>query len=97
MTDPVIQEAIKLRDRLKDAAKEFRILEKRATHKATKKMAGRDAEACEESALMLQKLGTEVTRLREGIGCFKYGQLSRFDLIKMRDNWNDDSETQAPA
>lgn len=84
MTDPVIRDAIKLRDRLRDVAKELRM--RRDGNVECNEM---DAQSCDDSADMLQKLGTEVSRLREGIGHFKYGQMSRVNLIGMPDTWND--------
>ena len=83
--DPVIAEAIKIRDNVRSAAKEFRY--RRDGNKELNEM---DAKACEDAAVMLQKLGTEVTRLRLAIGHYKYGMMSRQDLIKIPDTWNDD-------
>ena len=84
MKDCVIKDAIKLRSRLLDVAKELRI--RRDGNLELNEM---DAKSCDDSAAMLRKLGTEVTRLREGIGCFKYGRLSRISLIQLPDTWND--------
>ena len=85
MTDVVIKDAIKLRDRLLDVAKELRY-----RRDGNLELNERDAKSCDDAAAMLQKLGTEVTRLREGIGCFKYGRLNRDRLIRLPDTWNSD-------
>lgn len=86
--DPVITQARNLRDGLQSAAVEFRRIAARSSHTATKELAEIDARICLDAAKMLQKLGTEVTRLRLGIGHYKYGKLDRLDLIKMATNWN---------
>ena len=82
--DSTMREAIRLRDRLLDVAKELRL--RRDGLPELNKL---DAQSCDDSAQMLQKLGTEVTRLREGIGHFEYGMMSRHDLIQMPRRWNE--------
>ena len=94
MTDPVIRDAIKLRDRLVECAKEFRILGKRAKTPAGASWAI-DANACDQAAAMLQKLGTEVTRLRLTIQHFDAGRMSRLELRKVVGNWNDSPADEA--
>lgn len=92
MTDSVIADGIKLRDRLLGTAKELRIQAEmhKVLGKATQsELCDMDAQVCEESAEMMQKLGTEVTRLRLGIGHFKHGQMSKLDLCKFPNTWND--------
>ena len=88
--DTTITQAIKLRDGLLSAASEFRHIGTRSTRSITRKLLEHDAKVCEDSAKMLQKFSTEVTRLRLGIGHYGYGKLSRTDLINMIENWNDD-------
>ena len=94
MTDPVIKDAIKLRDGLLEAAKEFRILARRADRQTTRELREFDADCCEAAAKMMAKLGTEVTRLRLGIGHHLSGQmpLDRHELRKMTVDWNDADE-----
>lgn len=94
MTDPVIRVAINLRDRLRETERELRILASTATHPATRTMRGFDADSCRDAALMLEKLGTEVTRLRLGVGHFFYGWMSRVDLGRMARCWNSDPDPQ---
>ena len=88
MTDPVIAEAIKLRDKLLECAKEFRHHGVMARTDAGKKMAEFDALICEASAEMMAKLGTEVTRLRLGIQHFDHGRMDRLELRKFPNSWN---------
>lgn len=95
MEDPVIDQAIKLRDRLLDVAKELRIAARSAKTDAGRQCADMDAKTCDDAAAMLQKLGTEVTRLRQGIGCFHYGRIDRFALRRMSENWNDDAPARS--
>jgi hypothetical protein len=52
-----------------------------------------DAKTCEDAAALLQKLHTEVYRLREGIGCHFYGRISGPELAKMARTWNGDTVT----
>jgi hypothetical protein len=93
-TDPVIRAAIKIRNRLVDCAKEFRIHGRMARKPAGVEMAEHDAKACDEAAAMLQKLGTEVTRLRLSIQHFNAGRMSRFELSEVVKNWNDSPADQ---
>ena len=83
MTDATTKAAIKIRDRLNEVATE---LKRRLD--GLPELNRMDARTCEDAALMLEKLGTEVTRLRLGIGCYRYGRLSRVDLFAMTRNWN---------
>ena len=87
--DPIINQAKKLHGGLLSAAKEFRYIGARSTHAASKELMEHDAKTCEDAAKMLRKLGTEITRLRLGIGHYEYGKLTRADLIGMTENWND--------
>lgn len=91
MTDPVIKKAIAMRDGLVAAAREFRRIGKRSDHAATKELMEMDAVNCENAAEMLEKLGTEVDRLRLGIGIRHYGRLSGAKLMAMTKNWNGDA------
>ncbi len=61
-----------------------------------------DAKTCEDAAALLQKLHTEVYRLREGIGCHFYGRISGPELVKMSQTWNGDAsltsgDSQTPS
>ena len=78
MTDAKIKMAIRLRNDLVELA---------PTMPATF-----EKNTCVRSAEMLQTLGTEVTRLREAIGCFLYGRLDRNDLRKISETWNGDAK-----
>jgi len=89
-TDPVIRDAIRLRDRLLDVTKEHDYKARAATHKSTIECAEMDAQTCRAAAAMLEKLGTEVTRLRLGIGHLHYGMMDRLELNQMTKNWNAD-------
>lgn len=105
-TDSVIKEAKRLRDRLISAGNELNrraeflrlkansptVLVKEAKAMRTEaELAELDGKACLESAKMLQKLGTEVFRLRAGIGCYlDTGDPDRGRLRQMTQNWNDD-------
>lgn len=82
MSDPVIKEAIRIRDRLQELATDLRL---RPGHVQANDMDGR---TCDEAAKMLQKLGTEVTRLRLFIQHHQHGRLSTADLYKVVENWN---------
>lgn len=88
MTDPVIKDAINLRDRLRDCAKEFRIHRQLLRHSSGKEMAEHDAKTCDDAAAMLQTLGTEITRLRLTIQHFAAGTMSRTDLRNVVRTWN---------
>lgn len=74
-TDPVIADAITLRERLERCAKEFRIHGQMSRTDAGKTMAEFDAKSCEAAAEMLEKLGTEVTRLHPTFRPRTYGSL----------------------
>ncbi len=84
MTDPVIAEAVKIRDRVRSAGQEFR----RRTD-GLRELNEIDAKSCDEAADMLQKLGTEVTRLRLAIGCYRDYRMNRSDLSHVADTWNE--------
>lgn len=88
MTDPVISDAIKLRDALHECAKEFRVYRDVRSNVSGKTLAEYDARICQAAARMLEKLGTEVTRLRETIGCFHYGRANEKDLTNVWRSWN---------
>ena len=87
--DPILDQAVQLRDDLLRTAKEFRFMGGPLASKATKELLALDAKTCDDAAKMLQKLGTEVTRLRLGIGHYKYGMLDRSDLIRISESWNE--------
>jgi len=84
MCDPVIMKAVKLRDGLLDVSKEIGF-----RRDGNAELKAIDAKTCDESAKMLQVLGTEVTRLRRAIGHYLHGQLDRHSLRKITENWND--------
>lgn len=93
MSDSVIRDAIKLRDALLQVAKEIETRAEtdkalRRSSKTAQELALMDSRTCIEAAQMLQVLGTEVTRLREGIGLHHYGQLAERRLDWMAQNWN---------
>lgn len=73
---------------LLSAAKEFEIHAKRATHDATRECAQMDADNCTQGANLIKALDTEVFRLRQAIGHFLYGKMSRHDLRKITETWN---------
>lgn len=94
-TDPVIREAIKLRESLEDTAKEFDIVEQEAVRdgkKAKALCANMDARRIREAMDMLAKLGTEVTRLRLGIehAADPRAGMSLKELNNMTKSWNCD-------
>lgn len=89
-SDGVIAEAVKLRDKLLEVAKELRIQGKMARSTSGKTLAAMDAKACDDSARMLEKLGTEVTRLRLGILTYCDGRMEERGLRNMAKNWNGD-------
>ena len=77
-TDPVIRDAIKLRDGLRECAREWRYyVQMHARSDAAKRMGEHDAKISERAAAMLEKFGIEVSRLRQAIGCFGDGRMSR--------------------
>ncbi len=94
--DPVIALAIKQRDCLLDCAKEFRIHGNMAKTVSAKKLAEFDAAVCEDAAKMLEKLGTEISRLRLAIQHFDHGRMGRFELRDVVKNWNGQSPGHAP-
>ena len=94
-TDPVIREAIKLRDSLEDTAKEFDIIEQEAISEGKKPKAlcaNMDARRIRDAIDMLAKLGTEVTRLRLGIehAADPRAGMSLKELTNMTKSWNCD-------
>ena len=54
-----------------------------------------DAQISERAAAMLEKLGTEVDRLRQSIGCFGYGRLSHREISELVETWNDSPKPHA--
>lgn len=54
-------------------------------HKGANRM---DGNTCEAAALMLKKLGNEVTRLRLAIGHYTAGRMSRTDLDFIAMTWD---------
>ena len=93
-SDPVIERAKKLRNSLLDTAKEFDYIAVTANAKGNVlkfELAQMDAKVCRDAAEMLEKLGLEVDRLRQGIGCNYYtGSPDRNRLYRMTQNWNGD-------
>lgn len=96
MTDPVIRDAIKVRDRLHEVAKELRIVRDLRRNESGRVMAEYDARTCQTAALMLEKLGIEVDRLRQTIGCYRYGRASHAELIHAAETWNDGYPYEMP-
>lgn len=92
MSDPVIERAKKLRERLGDVVRELEYVAK-ASEGSKQKLAEMDAQTCREAAEMLATLGIEVTRLRLGIGHLFYGRMDRIELNRMTKNWNDSPQT----
>ena len=93
-TDPVIRDAIKLRDALIECAREWRYyVQMHARTDAAKRMGEHDAKISEQAAAMLEKLGIEVDRLRQSIGCFGDGRMSRSEIRHLVNSWNDDAAT----
>lgn len=91
-TDPVIRDAIKLRDGLIECAREWRhYVQMHARTDAAKRLGEHDAQISERAAAMLEKLGTEVDRLRQAIGCFGDGRASRSELRHLVNSWNYDA------
>ncbi len=86
--EDVTQHAKATADRLKAAANELRIAGQLRGTPAAKELAEMDASACEDATDLLRKLDTEVFRLREAIGCWYYGRLSRSDLVDISRTWN---------
>ena len=63
-------------------------------------LAEHDAVACERAAAMLEKLGTEVTRLRLGISHYYYCDhtgMSVVELRRMTENWNGDLRAETES
>lgn len=83
MTDETLARAKKLRDGLLSTAKEIRL-----RRDGDAQLNEHDAKTCEDAAAMLQTLGTEVDRLRQGVGCFFEGRLDRATLKNMVRTWN---------
>lgn len=73
MQDETIRKAIKLRDHLR-------------TLVFARDQISKDI--CRDAAEMLEKLGTEVTRLREAIGHRYYGTISDRELREIAETWN---------
>ena len=97
-TDPVIRDAIKLRDGLIECAREWRYyVQMHARTDAAKRMGEHDAQISERAAAMLEKLGIEIDRLRQAIGCFSDGRMSRPELRQLVNSWNDDPPTVSPV
>jgi hypothetical protein len=87
-----MDEAIKLARQLYEIASDQKVRAETVTG-GRRDMHLIDAKSCEESAALLQKLATEVYRLREGIGCHHYGRLAEGDLWRMSRTWNGDALT----
>ena len=86
--EDVTQQAKATADRLRSAATELRIAGQLRRTPAATELAEMDAKACEDAADLLRKLDTEVFRLREAIGCYDYGRLSRNSLVEISRSWN---------
>lgn len=87
MSDEIIQKAIEIRDRLVEVRKEIIIHGQMAKSSSAKTLAKMDAATVGDAIALLAKLGTEVERLRLGIGHFHYGRMSANDLYKMTKKW----------
>jgi hypothetical protein len=96
MSDPIIKDAIQIRDHLLDVAKEIRHRKKRETHSSTVNLMEYDAAYCEAAAAMLQKLGTEITRLRLTIRHFDQNMMDRTGLRNVVRTWNDSEPIALP-
>ncbi len=88
-TESVIADSIRLRNRLVESAA-FRSADTLRTD-AQRELRDYDVSVMEDAALMIEKLGQEVTRLRLGIGHFEYGQIDKSLLCKMARDWNGSS------
>lgn len=86
MSDPILREAIRIRTYLESVAKELRY--RREESKDKMELNEYDAKTCDQAMTMLQTLGTEVTRLREAIGCHFYHKLDRGRLWDIAKTWN---------
>ncbi len=84
--DGIIQRAVNLRDSLLNFAGELG-----TRHEGNAELNKMDAATCRDAAAMLKTLGTEVIRLREAIGCFEHGRLSRLDLVRIPLSWNNET------
>ena len=80
-----MNEAIGIRDRLARVEKEigYRL-------DGNKELNKLDAHTCADAREMLEKLDTEVFRLRAAIGHYRYGRMSRAELFKIAQTWNGD-------
>lgn len=87
-----MDDAIRLARQLNEIASDQRARAKMVDG-ARKELALIDAKTCDDAAALLQKFGTEVTRLRAGIGCYLYGRLERHELRQMTETWNGDAGT----
>jgi hypothetical protein len=91
MSDDATRDAIRLTNSLVDLGKYLHVSARVEQDPAKRQLMVYDSKTCQDAAQMLQKLGTEVVRLREGIGCFHYGKLNERDLYGMSQNWNGES------
>lgn len=76
----VLKDAGLLRDHLRELARFLR-----SGPLIDAELRAPDADCCDDAAAMLQKLGTEVTRLRLSIGRYRYHMMSRADLVALPD------------
>jgi hypothetical protein len=86
MTDPVIRKAVELRSALLQTAKEIQCRIRPDSSEATRSLLALDVAVCLDASDMLKKLGTEVIRLREAIGCHHYGWDSQSPTIDRMEN-----------
>ena len=87
MSEYVIKDAIKTRDQLLEVSQQFKY--RRSKHKELDSL---DETTCEHAAELLQKLGTEVTRLRLTIEHYLYGRMGRDDLKNVVKTWTSGSD-----
>lgn len=83
-----IQDGIAVRDKLLEVAAELELRARTLRSEDARELCEYEAAVVRLGAAAIQKFGTEVTRLREGIGCHHYGRLAEFDLYQMSQNWN---------
>lgn len=88
--DPVLGDAKRRSEAMRTMAKmihEHAVIHHRPGT-AGRKMAEQDYETAKASADLLDKLATEVARLRLGIGHAYHGRMSMTDLDRMTRTWN---------
>lgn len=85
-------------DRVESAANEFDWIS-RTTHKYTataRLLAVTDRDACLSAAALIKELDRELFRVRTAAAMHLQGRMSRNDLRKIIQSWNDDEQTPKP-